>query len=211
VPGLGVPTPTPAPGPQPPPANQGFGGRPGGGGNGGTPTPKPPPPPTTTTTPTTPGATTPTTTTATTASAPGGGGGGGPGVGGPECGVPGISIHSSASGCHIDGTNLRPGDSATELVEITNTSSSTYTLSLRASGTQNHLWQDLRMAVYQSGTPPPSPLPPLLFWTTQDNDLTTLAPGQRVTYVVELYLPTTVGNVDQALAAVIDFEWRATG
>jgi len=57
----------------------------------------------------------------------------------------------------------------------------------------------------------PSPLPPLVYWTTQYNDLDVLAPGETVTYVVELYLPTSAGNVDQGLAAVIDFDWQATG
>lgn len=106
---------------------------------------------------------------------------------------------------------MAPGDSTMERLTITNTSSSTYTLALKATGTQNHLWQDLRMGVWEQSTAAPSPLPPLLDWTTQYNDLTTLAPGQTVVYLVELFLPTSAGNDDQNLAAVISFRWRATG
>lgn len=106
---------------------------------------------------------------------------------------------------------MAPGDSTTEELTVTNTTDSSYTLALKATGTQNHLWQDLRMGVWEQSTAPPSPLPPLLDWTAQFNDLRTLAPGQSVTYVVELFLPTTSGNADQNLTAVIDFTWRATG
>jgi hypothetical protein len=106
---------------------------------------------------------------------------------------------------------MAPGDAASEVMTITNTSSSTYTLALKAAGTQNHLWQDLRMGVWEDGTSPPPSLPPLLDWTTQYNDLTTLAPGQSVTYRIELFLPTSAGNEDQNLAAVISFRWRASG
>ena len=39
--------------------------------------------------------------------------------------------------------------------------------------------------------------------------LTTLNPGQTVKYGIELYLPTTAGNVDQGLTAAVTFEWQA--
>ena len=45
----------------------------------------------------------------------------------------------------------------------------------------------------------------------QFNDLTILAPGQTISYVIVLYLPTTAGNADQGLTAVIGFHWQATG
>ena len=106
---------------------------------------------------------------------------------------------------------MAPGGSATERLSITNTSSSTYTLSLKAVGTPNHLWHDLLMAVWEDGTSPPPTFPALDDWTTGYNDLTTLAPGQTVVYLIELYLPATAGNDDQNLAAVISFRWRATG
>lgn len=106
---------------------------------------------------------------------------------------------------------MAPGDATTERLTITNTSGSSYTLSLKATGTHNQLWSDLRMGVWEDGSPPPSPLPPLLDWTTQFNDLITLAAGQSVTYLIQLYLPTSAGNADQNLAAVIGFVWRATG
>jgi hypothetical protein len=106
---------------------------------------------------------------------------------------------------------MRPGDSTTEHVTVTNTSGSTYTLSLEASGVENHLWQDLQMGVWDETTAPPAPLPPLLYWTTSFNTLATLAPGESITFVIELHLPTSASNVDQSLVAVIDFTWQATG
>lgn len=225
LPGLGVPTPPPSPsghGRTPPP-NQGFGGRRppkahGGGGatTGTTTTTPPPPPPTTTTTPGTTTAPVPTlpTTTSSTTPGPGGGGsagGGGGGGGAGACGTTGLSIVSDLSDCRIAAVRMRPGDSTTEHMTITNTSSSTYTLSLQASGTQNHLWQDLRMGVWDESTAPPSPLPPLLYWTTSSNTVATLTPGQSITFAIELYLPPSASNADQNLAAVVDFTWQASG
>lgn len=226
VPGEGVPPPVAPPtnSNTVPPPNQGFGGR-----------PTPPPPTggttttttttsteptttttrTTTTTPTTTTRTTPTTTTATitttTTTAPAPPPGTTTGGSSGSCGAPGIAIESNLAGCRIDARNMRPGDSTAELVTVTNTSDSTYTLSLRATGTQNHLWQDLRLGVWEHGTAAPSPLPPLLDWTTQYNALLTLAPGQAATFEIELFLPTSAGNDDQALTAQITFVWRASG
>ena len=214
VPGIGIPVPPPPPTPADtvPPANQGFGGRSGGG--GGT---------TTTTTTTTRRKPPPTTTTSastTTNAAPSGGaatsplgGGGGGGGGSPgTCGISGIQIDSNPPGCVISIGNAAPGDSVSEVMTITNTSGTTYTLALRAEdANHDHLWSDLQMGVYPQFTPPPSPLPPLSYWTAQFNDLTILAPGQTVSYVVVLYLPTTAGNPDQGLSAVIGFHWQATG
>jgi hypothetical protein len=95
---------------------------------------------------------------------------------------------------------------------ITNTSGTAYTLSLEAEdANHDHLWGDLQMGVYPQFTPPPAPLPPLSYWTAQFNDLTILNPGQSISYVVVLYLPTTAGNGDQGLAAAIGFTWRALG
>jgi hypothetical protein len=105
--------------------------------------------------------------------------------------------------------NAAPGDSGSEVMTIRNDSDSTFTLSVRANGTHNRLWDDLHMGVWETGTAAPSPLPTLLSWTTHDNDLTTLAPGEQVRYTIELYLPTTAGNEDQGLAATIDFTWKA--
>jgi hypothetical protein len=219
VPNIGVPLPPPPPTPADtlPPANQGFGGRPTAG-DGTTTTVatttrrKPPPPPP----PTTNASTTTTTTTATasggavTSSTGGGGGGGGPGTG--TCGIPGIQIDSNPPGCVITIGNAAPGDSVSEVMTVTNTSGTTYTLALRAEdANHDHLWSDLQMGVYPQFTPPPSPLPPLSYWTAQFNDLTILTPGQTVSYVVVLYLPTTAGNADQGKAAAIGFHWQATG
>jgi spore coat-associated protein N len=230
-----APPPPPTPGTSVPPANQGFGGRPSSGqtgpgsttttttgGSGGgvgsgttTPTKSPPPPPTTTT-----GATTTTTTTATTTTAGGGGGGGGGGSGGcggggcaaGSCGTAGIQIDSTPPGCVITLTNAAPGDSVSELMTITNTSDTTYTLGFRAVGaSNNHLWQDLQLDVFDPALGPAAPMPPLQAWLGSFHTLTTLNPGQTVQYEIELYLPTTAGNADQGKAATITFDWQAVG
>ena len=54
------------------------------------------------------------------------------------------------------------------------------------------------MGVGRTATAAPNPLPPLLQWTTQANDLGSgpLQPGQTIKYKVELDLPTTAGNAD---------------
>jgi hypothetical protein len=104
---------------------------------------------------------------------------------------------------------MAPGDSASEVLTLRNDSDLPFTLSLRATGTHNRLWDDLRLGVWEVGTAPPQPLPPLLWWTTQANTLATLQPGQSIRYRIELFLPTSAGNDDQALAAVVDFVWRA--
>jgi hypothetical protein len=106
---------------------------------------------------------------------------------------------------------MAPGDSALERMTIRNDSDAPFTLSLRASGTTNRLWNDLQMGVWEAGTPAPSPLPALLWWTAQYNELTTLQPGETVVYQIELALPTSVGNEDQGYAATIDFNWHAQG
>jgi hypothetical protein len=222
VPGLGVPTPPPPPTASNtvPPANQGFGGTPDGGGGGTTTTttrakPPPPPPPATTATTTTTAAATTTTSTittpTTTAQAATGSGGGG-GSGGTGCGTSGLQIDSNPPGCVVSVPSGAPGSSVSEVMTITNTSSSVYTVSLKAEGANNnHLWSDLQMGVYPEHTPPPSPLPPLAYWIAQFNDLTTLNPGQSIAYVIVLYLPTTAGNQDMGLRAAITFHWRALG
>lgn len=221
VPGLGIPVvPTPPTNNNTaPPPNQGFGGNP-------TPTPAtttrpsptttttPPtttrPPPTTTPTPattTTPTTTAPATTTVptTTAANPPSG----PPPGTTSCGTNGLSIFSNLSACRIEATNMAPGGSADEVVTVRNDSDQTFTLSLRAEGTTNQLWNDLRFGAWQAGTAAPSPLPPLLFWRGQDNDLGTLAPGQSIRYQLELYLPASASNADQGTQATIDLVWRA--
>jgi hypothetical protein len=96
-------------------------------------------------------------------------------------------------------------------VTIRNESGAPFTLSLQAAGTTNQLWNDLQLGVWEQGTPAPSPLPALLWWTLQENQLATLQPGQTVKYVVELALPGSAGNGDQGLAAVIDLRWHAQG
>jgi hypothetical protein len=223
LPGLGVPTapPPPTASNTVPPANQGFGGTPDGGSTTTTTTTTTRgKPPTTTATTTTAAATTtttptPTTTTTTAQAAAEGGSGGGPsgGSGGSgDCGTPGLMIVSTPPGCVISLTSAGPGGSATEVMTITNTSSSVYTVSQKAEGpNNNHLWTDLEMGVYPELTPPPSPLPPLAYWIAQFNDLTTLNPGQSIAYVIVLYLPTTAGNPDMGLSAAITFHWRALG
>jgi hypothetical protein len=158
---------------------------------------------------TSPGTTTATTTTApTTTTTPGGGGGGG---GGGDCGGNGISIKAdpnNPNGCIVIITGAKPGDEVHEVLKITNVSGAPYTLALKVEGTQNQLWNDLQMGVWEAGTPAPNPLPPLLFWTTQYNDLVTLNPGQSIRYRIQLYLPVASGNADMNKAAVMDFKWK---
>ena len=107
---------------------------------------------------------------------------------------------------------MAPGQSTSEVMTVKNTTNSAYSLYLQATGTQNHLWNDLKLAVWQVGTAAPSPLPPLLDWTTQFNKLAVspLQPGDSVKLNVELLLPSTAGNADQNLKAVITFVWKAT-
>jgi hypothetical protein len=95
---------------------------------------------------------------------------------------------------------------------IQNTSGSPYTLSLEETGpNNNHLWQDLQMAVYDpTGGIPTPPYPLLTSWLGSFHALTTLNPGQTVLYVIVLYLPTTAGNADQGKSAVVDFTWQAS-
>ena len=128
-----------------------------------------------------------------------------------SCGTIGLSIESNLQSCQIDAVNMAPGDATYEHMTIRNDSGASFTLSLQASGTQNHLWNDLQMGVWEYGTAAPSVLPPLLGWTSQENQLTTLQAGQSITYVIELYLPSSAGNDDQGWAAVIDFNWHAQG
>jgi hypothetical protein len=106
---------------------------------------------------------------------------------------------------------MAPGGATSEILTVTNTTGAGYTLALKATGTHNALWDELELGVWEQGDPPPSPLPALVYWTTGFHDLRTLAPGQSVTYVVQLHLPTSAGNDVQNLTAVIDFNWRATG
>ncbi len=106
---------------------------------------------------------------------------------------------------------MAPGGSASEVMTITNDSSQPFTLSLRASGSQNQLWNDLTMGVWEQGTAAPVPLPSLLLWTTQSNTLVTLAAGASIRYEIELYLPTSAGNDDQGLVASIALTWTAQG
>jgi hypothetical protein len=229
VPGLGIPPPVPAPtnNNTTPLPNQGFGGgRPttttttttSSTTPGATTTNEKPtttgPTTTTRTTPTTPTTTTvttPTTTTTATTTTTGGGSTPPPPPAGNACGTIGLSIDSNLAGCRIYAVNMAPGDSAFELMTIRNESGLPFTLSLRASGTTNRLWDDLEMGVWEVGTPAPSPLPALLWWTAQDNELTTLQPGESVSYHIELALPASAGNADQGYGATIDFHWHATG
>lgn len=159
-----------------------------------------------------PPVTTPTTTPQVTPP-PGGGGEGGPTGGGPSggasCGTIGLAITSDHASCRIYAVNMEPGQSGSETMTVRDDAGVPVTLSLRAAGDENRLWQDLRLGVWQAGTPAPDPLPALLWWTTQDNTLTTLQPAESVSYEVELYLPPSAGNEDQGKTALIDLTWSA--
>ncbi|HUJ56690.1 MAG TPA: hypothetical protein VLW49_11955 [Gaiellaceae bacterium] len=127
-----------------------------------------------------------------------------------NCGTKGLSIVSDLRHCRIHVVDQGPGAATFEHLTITNTSSSTYTLSFEAQGQEDALWNDLELGVWQRDKPAPTTLPPLRYWATQFTPLITLAPGQRVRYTIEMYLPPSAGNGDQKLAAVVDFAWRAT-
>jgi hypothetical protein len=113
--------------------------------------------------------------------------------------------------CTLSGTNLVPGSAISEVLTITNDSGAPFTLALRADGTENQLWNDLELGVWQAGTAAPEPLPDLLWWTNQSATLATLQDGQSISFEVELYLPTTAGNADQGLTASIALNWIAQG
>lgn len=127
-----------------------------------------------------------------------------------DCGTAGISIVSNLRHCRIYVVNQEPGDGTFEKMTITNTTNVKYVLSLKATGSQNRLWDDLEMGIWEEGQPAPTPLPPLHLWTQQFNELITLDPGEVVHYRIELYLPLTAGNADQHLPAIINFVWHAS-
>lgn len=167
-------------------------------------------PVTTTSITTTPVTTTAATTTASTTTSGGSSGGGTTTTSNASCGTTGLSITSDHSSCRIDATNMAPGGSASEVMTIKNESDTAYKLYLRATGTQNSLWNDLELGVWKTGDAAPNTLPPLLDWTSQDNDLgVTLQPGGTVKLTLELHLKSTSGNADQNKTATIDFVWKA--
>lgn len=139
------------------------------------------------------------------------GGGGPPPPASYSCGTIGVTVESNLPGCVIHAANMAPGDSTFEQTTIRNESGAPFTLSLEATGTPNGLWSDLQMGVWERNTPAPSPLPALLWWTLQQNQLTTLQPGRSVTFNIELALPASAGNADQGMTATIDFHWYAQG
>jgi hypothetical protein len=104
---------------------------------------------------------------------------------------------------------MAPGGAADEVLTIRNDSGGPFTLSLRAAGTETPFWQVLRLGVWQVGTAPPDPLPPLSWWSAQASTLVTLQPGQSIRYRIRLSLPPTAGNDTQNKQAVVDFVWRA--
>jgi hypothetical protein len=106
---------------------------------------------------------------------------------------------------------MAPGGAAAEVLTIRNESGEPFRLSLQATGTPNRLWDELTLGVWRVGTAPPTPLPPLLWWTSQPNALAILQPGQEIRLNVVLYLPESAGNDVQNLAAVVDFVWSAQG
>ena len=104
---------------------------------------------------------------------------------------------------------MAPGGSASEAMTVTNDTAEPFVLALRADGTVNALWHALELGVWEANTAAPTPLPALLWWTSQDNTLATLQPGESIRYEIELYLPTTATNAVQDLTATIDLIWKA--
>lgn len=237
VPGLGVP-PVVAPptnGNTTPPANQGFAGRPGGTvtttivttvqgttsqlvtttSKGRTTTKKrtttartTTTSPGTTTSPQPPTVFTTTTTHTTTGSSP-------PSPPPPpptDCGTIDVSVTSDLN-CLFIITNAKPGDSIVENYTIINTGSAGYDLSLNITNDNppdNHLWNDLTMGVWETPGPAPNPFPPLNDWVPSFITLDHLNPGQTLHLRFDCLLPTTAGNVDMRLAAVMTLHFKAT-
>jgi hypothetical protein len=106
---------------------------------------------------------------------------------------------------------MAPGGAASEVLTVRNDSGQPFAVSLRADGTVNALWHVLQLGVWEAGTTAPTPLPDLLWWTTQANTLATLQAGASIRYQIELYLPTTASNAVQGMTASIDLIWRAQG
>ncbi len=238
VPGLGVP-PVVAPptnGNTTPPANQGFAGRPGGTitttivttvqgtttsqivtttSTGHTTTKRRTTTartttttvPTTTTFPSPPTLFTTTTTPTTTGSSPP------PSPQPTDCGTIDVSVTSDLN-CLFIITNAKPGDSIVENYTIKNTGSVGYDLSLNITNDNppdNHLWNDLTMGVWEMPGPAPNPFPPLNDWVPSYITLDHLNPGQTIHLRFDCLLPTTAGNADMRLGAVMTLNFRATG
>ena len=106
---------------------------------------------------------------------------------------------------------MAPGGSVSEVLTIRNDSGAPFTLSLRAAGTANQLWDDLELGVWEADTAAPTPFPALLWWTAQDNTLATLQADESISFELELYLPPTASNIDQGLTASVDLIWKAQG
>lgn len=169
--------------------------------------------PTTTTTPTTPITTTtpttstePTTTTSPTTtsshSSPGP----------TDCGTIDVSVTSDLN-CKFVITNAKPGDSIIENYTIVNTGNTGYDVSLQITNDDppdNHLWGDLTMGIWETPGAAPNPYPPLSDWTPSHITLDHLNPGATIHVRVECLLPTTAGNIDMRMAAVMTLNWKAT-
>ena len=240
VPGLGVPpvVAPPTNGNTTPPANQGFAGRPGGTvtttivttvqgtttsqvvttttSTGRTTTKKTTTARTTTTVPLT--TTSPSPPTLFTTTQPPTTTGGGPSppspppARSPDCGVIDVSVTSDLN-CLFIITNAKPGDSIVENYTITNTGSVGYDLSLNITNDNppdNHLWNDLTMGVWETPGPAPNPFPPLNDWVPSFITLDHLNPGQAIHLRFDCLLPTTAGNADMHLAAVMTLHFKAT-
>lgn len=111
-------------------------------------------------------------------------------------------------------TNAKPGDSIVENYKIINTGTVAYDLSLQITNDNppdNHLWGDLTMGIWETPGPAPSPFPPLTDWAPSHITLDHLNPGAVVHIRVDCLLPTTAGNVDMRMAAVMTLNWEATG
>jgi hypothetical protein len=237
VPGLGVPPVVPAPSNSntTPPANQGFAGKPGGtttvsvtttvpGQTNRTTTNRTPPTttrrrtttkPKTTTAPTTttvPTTTAPTTTAETTTS-PTTTNSHPPPPPPVDCGTIDVSVTSDLN-CLFIITNAKPGDSITENYTIINSGDTAYDVALQITNDDppdNHLWGDLTMGIWETPGPAPSPFPPLSDWTPSHITLDHLPPGGTMHVRIDCLLPTTAGNIDMRMAAVMTLNWLATG
>lgn len=129
-----------------------------------------------------------------------------------DCGVIDVSVSSDLN-CLFIITNAKPGDDIVENYTIKNTGSVGYDLSLNITNDNppdNHLWNDLTMGVWEIPGPAPNPFPPLTDWVPAYYTLDHLNPGQTIHLRFDCLLPTTAGNADQHLAAVMTLHFKAT-
>lgn len=128
-----------------------------------------------------------------------------------------LTMSDSQSGAILSASNMRPGDSQTGTVDITNTGSLAAPFTLTESSvTGATLAAQLALKVVDCGDTSGTPdctTGPTLYNGTLDSlpstSLGTLAAGQGHRYEFTVTLPSSTGNAFQGLSASADFDWSA--